>query len=121
MLEAILPAEIDDEKQFMSKDVEEDLAKIPEVERILQKPKMVTSEEQKAMRSEESDKDRDVLADAQKHIRKRRGNVEVLKTNLESAGDGESQDVLDAKQMLAEADNALAKLGKNFLPCSQRL
>lgn len=105
-------AEIDDEKQFIRKDVEEDLAKIVEVERILQKLKMLTSEEQKAMISEELDKARDVLADAQKRIKKRRSNMEVLKTNLEIASDGESRDVLEARQVLAEADNELAELEK---------
>lgn len=105
-------AEIDDEKQFISKDVEEDLAKIVEVERILQKSRKLTSEEQKATRSEELEKARDMLADAQKHIKKRRSNMKVLKTNLESASDGESQDVLEAKQKLAEAHNELAELEK---------
>lgn len=105
-------AEIDDEKHFIGKDVKEDLAKIVEVEKILQNPKMLTSEEQKAMRSEELDKARDMLADAQKRIKKRRSNLEVLKTNLESVSDGESRDVLEAKQVLAEADNELAELEK---------
>ncbi|KAH8748469.1 hypothetical protein F5883DRAFT_582696 [Diaporthe sp. PMI_573] len=63
-------AEIRDEKRFISKDVKEDLAKIVEVERILQKPKKLTSKEQESMRSEELDKARDVLADAQKHIKR---------------------------------------------------
>lgn len=108
-------AEIDDEQEVIRKEVEEDLKEVSEMEKLLQSSGKLSSGEGQAVGLEEVKKAREILTEAERHISKRRSNLENLKMTLDRVGDKTSDDVKEATEMLLDAEKKLVELEKKIL------